>query len=138
MLNLWNIYFIVPLVLLGGVFHPMEMLPHVVQNISKFNPMFYLVQGVRYSVTGISDVSIVIPVILAFVLAISFYFFTVYLFKIGYKNFMIGTVLSHILMVVPAYYFFGNIFAGKNIIISFVFLGILILLFTKFKKRYFA
>jgi len=85
MLNLWNIYFIVPLVLLGGVFHPMAMLPHVVQNISKFNPMFYLVQGVRYSVTGISDVSIVIPVILAFVLAVSFYFFTVYLFKIGYK-----------------------------------------------------
>ena len=59
------------------------------------------------------------------------------LFKIGYKNFLIGTVLSHMLVVIPAYYFFGNIFAGKNILISIASMGVLILLFTKFKKRYF-
>jgi len=85
MLNVWNIYLIVPLVFMGGVFHPMSMLPRIVQNISKFNPMFYLVQGLRFSVTNISDVSVWICAAVTCVLSLSFFFFTVYLFKIGYK-----------------------------------------------------
>jgi len=85
MLSVWNIYLIVPLVLMGGVFHPMDMLPSIIQKISQFNPMFYLVNGIRYSMTGISDASILLCVILSFIFAISFFFFTVYLFKIGYK-----------------------------------------------------
>lgn len=85
MLTMWNVYFIVPLVLLGGVFHPIEMLPKIVQDISRFNPMFYLVNGVRYSVTGVSDVSVWVAVAVTFFLSLAFFFFTVHLFKIGYK-----------------------------------------------------
>ena len=85
MLNVWNIYFIIPLVLMGGVFHPMAILPKIVQNISQFNPMFYLVNGIRYSVTGVSDISILLCATLSLFFALSFFFFTVYLFKIGYK-----------------------------------------------------
>lgn len=85
MLGVWNIYFIIPLVLMGGVFHPIAMLPKLIQHISKFNPMFYLVNGIRYSVTGISDAPILLCAIISFLLAISLFFFTVYLFKIGYK-----------------------------------------------------
>ena len=85
MLNLWNVYFIVPLVMMGGVFHPMEMLPNIVQRISVFNPFFYLVNGVRYSVTGISDTPVFICATISGILSISFFFLTVYLFKIGYK-----------------------------------------------------
>jgi len=85
MLSVWNIYVIVPLVLMGGVFHPMEMLPAIIQKISQFNPMFYLVNGMRYSMTGITDTSIGFCALLSFLLAGSFFFFTVYLFKIGYK-----------------------------------------------------
>lgn len=85
MLNIWNTYLIIPLVLLGGVFHPMAMLPKVVQNISLFNPMFYLVNGVRYSMTGISDTPVTLCALISLVLAMGFFFFTVHLFKIGYK-----------------------------------------------------
>ncbi len=85
MLNMWNVYLIVPLVLLGGVFHPVHLLPPVVQAISKFNPMFYLVNGVRYSITGISSVSIPLCITISGVLAIILFFTSVYLFKIGYK-----------------------------------------------------
>jgi len=85
MLSVWNIYLIIPLVFMGGVFHPMDMLPDIIQKISQFNPMFYLVNGVRYSMTGISDVSSVLCAIVSFFSAVSFFFFTVYLFKIGYK-----------------------------------------------------
>ena len=85
MLSVWNIYFIIPLVLMGGVFHPIGMLPQFIQKASHFNPMFYLVNGVRYSVTGISDASILTCMAVSLVMALSFFFLTVYLFKIGYK-----------------------------------------------------
>ncbi len=85
MLSVWNIYVIVPLVFMGGVFHPMDMLPAMIQKISQFNPMFYLVSGVRYSVTGISDTSIGLCALLSFIFTACFFFFTVFLFKIGYK-----------------------------------------------------
>ena len=39
MLSMWNIYVIMPLVMLGGVFHPISMLPHSLEILSKFNPM---------------------------------------------------------------------------------------------------
>jgi ABC-2 type transport system permease protein len=85
MLNVWNIYCIVPLVLMGGVFHPITMLPKAIQKFSQFNPMFYMVNGIRYSMTGMSDTSVWLCAGLVFILALGFFFFTVYLFKIGYK-----------------------------------------------------
>ena len=85
MLNMWAIYFITPLVILGGVFHPLSMLPDIIRKIALFNPMFYLIEGIRYSVTGISDASIPLCAFIALSLAGIFFLFTVYLFKIGYK-----------------------------------------------------
>ena len=85
MLNLWNIYLIVPLVLMGGVFHPIRMLPQMVQDIARFNPMFYLVDGLRYSITGVSEVSPWIPAVIALTGAVAFFLFAVHLFRIGYK-----------------------------------------------------
>lgn len=84
-LSIWNIYLIVPLVLLGGVFHPLNSLPAIVQNFAKFNPMFYLIEGVRYSVNGESDISIPLCAFISLSLASVFFFFTVYLFWSGYK-----------------------------------------------------
>ena len=85
MLSMWNIYIIVPLALLGGVFHPMSMLPHPLFLISHFNPLSYLVSGIRYSVSGVSDLPIAVCAGVTFSLAILFFLVTVYLFKIGYK-----------------------------------------------------
>ncbi len=85
MLNLWNIYLIVPAVFLGGVFHPVNMLPQPLQIITKFNPMHYLVNGMRYSITGVSDIAIEINILFTFFLALGIFLWTVYLFKIGYK-----------------------------------------------------
>ncbi|MFP4473143.1 MAG: ABC transporter permease [Candidatus Omnitrophota bacterium] len=85
MLTLWNTYVIVPLVMLGGVFHPVEILPEIIQNISRFNPMFYLVSGVRYAVTDTAQTSIGFSAGFAAVFAVLIFSLTVYLFKIGYK-----------------------------------------------------
>ncbi len=85
MLNVWNIYVIMPMVFLGGVFYPVAILPKIVHLITAFNPMFYLVNGMRYSVTGVSDVSVLTCIAFSFLMALFFFFVTVYLFRIGYK-----------------------------------------------------
>ncbi|MCK5580121.1 MAG: ABC transporter permease [Candidatus Omnitrophica bacterium] len=85
MLNVWNTYVIFPLVLMGGVFHPIDMLPEIVQIISRFNPMVYLVTGIRYSMTGVTHMSIPLCMGVALALALILFYTTVYLFKIGYK-----------------------------------------------------
>lgn len=85
MLSVWNIYLIIPLVLLGGVFHPIEMLPAPVQFLSHFNPMFYLVQGVRFSVNGVIQTSLFSCMLVTLAMALISFYMTVYLFRIGYK-----------------------------------------------------
>ncbi len=85
MLGVWNIYVIMPLIFLGGVFHPLDLLPGIVQDISRFNPMYYLISGIRYSMTGVSEASVITCALVSLSLAIISFFFSVYLFKIGYK-----------------------------------------------------
>ena len=85
MLNLWNVYVIFPLVILGGVFHPLTMLPEPLRLITHFNPILYLVSGIRYSVIGASDQNIWICAGISLGMALLFGFITVLLFKRGYK-----------------------------------------------------
>ncbi|MBF0485275.1 MAG: ABC transporter permease [Candidatus Omnitrophica bacterium] len=85
MLNLWNVYIIFPMVILGGVFHPLSLLPLPLRILSHFNPIHYLVCGIRYSIVGYSDQNIWLCAGLAVTLAAILGFVTVYLFKIGYK-----------------------------------------------------
>ena len=85
MLSMWNTYIIVPLTLLGGVFNPLFMLPHTLQIISHVNPIYYLVSGIRYSMTNVTDTPALTCAIVSLMLAGTVFTTTVYLFKIGYK-----------------------------------------------------
>lgn len=85
MLNVWNVYLIIPLALLGGVFHPVQLLPDTIRIACKFNFMYYLIQGIRYSMTGISPTPILKCAMVSLIMALSAFYLTVYLFKIGYK-----------------------------------------------------
>ncbi len=85
MLTLWNTYAIIPLVMLGGVFHPIEILPMRMQIITHYNPMFYLVSGVRYAITGIIQAPLWMCLTVSLTLATAVFSATVYLFRIGYK-----------------------------------------------------
>lgn len=51
-------FVLLPLIYLGGVFFSLEGLHPVWQTISKFNPLLYFINGVRYGVLGKSDVGI--------------------------------------------------------------------------------
>ncbi|TXK64914.1 ABC transporter permease [Alkalisalibacterium limincola] len=51
---------ITPLTFLGGAFYSIEMLPPFWQTASLFNPVVYLISGMRWSFYGVSDVNVVV------------------------------------------------------------------------------
>ncbi|MDP8263939.1 MAG: ABC transporter permease [Candidatus Aceula lacicola] len=85
MLTMWNTYLIMPLTFLGGVFHPIHLIPAQFRFFTKLNPMYYLVNGMRHSVIGVSDTQVMHSIAVSLALAIVMFLTTVYLFRIGYK-----------------------------------------------------
>jgi ABC-2 type transport system permease protein len=51
-------FILTPLTYLGGVFYSIALLPEFWQNVSAFNPILYMVNGFRYGMLGVSDVSL--------------------------------------------------------------------------------
>lgn len=51
-------FILTPLIYLGGVFYSMDLLPDFWANVSKLNPLVYVVNAFRYGVLGASDVSL--------------------------------------------------------------------------------
>lgn len=49
---------VTPLTFLGGAFYSIEMLPDVWQKVALFNPVVYLISGMRWSFYGVSDVHV--------------------------------------------------------------------------------
>jgi ABC-2 type transport system permease protein len=52
-------FILAPLTYLGGVFYSIALLPDFWQKISVINPILYMVNGFRYGMLGVSDVSLV-------------------------------------------------------------------------------
>jgi ABC-2 type transport system permease protein len=52
--NFFPTFFITPLTFLGGVFYSVEMLPPGLRKFTLANPIFYMVDGVRFGMLGIS------------------------------------------------------------------------------------
>ncbi len=78
-------FIIVPLTFLSGVFYSIQSLPAFWQEVSRFNPFFYMIDGFRYGFFGASDVSpwFSFAVVAACLLAISV--LTLAMLKAGYK-----------------------------------------------------
>jgi ABC-2 type transport system permease protein len=78
-------FFITPLVFLGGVFYSIDMLPPFWKTLSHFNPLFYMINGIRYGVLGVHDASPLFSFLLTAALTASAFAVTVRLFKTGYR-----------------------------------------------------
>jgi len=50
-------FIIMPLTFLSGVFYSIHSLPAIWQTLSRFNPVFYMIDGFRYGCFGVGDVS---------------------------------------------------------------------------------
>ncbi len=51
-------FVVMPLLYLGGVFYSTESLSPFWREVSHYNPLLYMINGVRYGILGVSDVSV--------------------------------------------------------------------------------
>ncbi len=68
-INIVPTFILTPLTYLGGIFYSIDMLPAFWQNASLVNPILYMVNGFRFGILGVSDISPVLSygIILLFV-----------------------------------------------------------------------
>jgi ABC-2 type transport system permease protein len=78
-------FVIIPLTFLSGVFYSIHSLPAFWQQVSHFNPFFYMIDGFRYGFFGVADVSpwLSLTIVGGALLALSFA--TLALIRRGYK-----------------------------------------------------
>ena len=81
----FSAFVLTPLTFLGGVFYSIDMLPDLLRTLSIFNPLLFMISGMRSGVLGISDVNIPLSMVLVFTLAAFLFSVNVWLFKRGYK-----------------------------------------------------
>jgi ABC-2 type transport system permease protein len=76
---------IVPLSFLGGTFYSVDTLPSPWQEISHVNPLFFVINAVRYGFLGVSDVSVWLSLGVMAVLAAVMVAWSSWLFSTGRK-----------------------------------------------------
>ena len=74
---------ILPLTFVGGVFYSIEVLPSPWEEISHLNPIFYMVNSVRYGFLGTSDVSVALSFAVTAAIAVAAVAWSQYLFSTG-------------------------------------------------------
>jgi ABC-2 type transport system permease protein len=80
-----NNILILPLTFLGGVFYSIDILPSPWQELSHANPLFYMVNAVRYGFLGHSDVSVALSFGVTAVIAVALLAWAQWLFSSGHK-----------------------------------------------------
>ncbi len=78
-------FILTPLIYLGGVFYSVDMLPEQIQIISRFNPIFYFVDGFRYGFLGYGDASIWLSLAVTGTIALVTFSIASRIFGTGYK-----------------------------------------------------
>ncbi|NGX57927.1 MAG: Inner membrane transport permease YadH [Chlamydiae bacterium] len=82
-----NTFILLPLIYLGGVFFSLEQLHPFWQILSQFNPLLYMVNGVRYGMLGVSDVGVWKSFLVTLFTWICFYSLAIWSLKKGsYKR----------------------------------------------------
>lgn len=84
-LGIFNTFFLTPLTMLGGVFYSITVLPELFQRLSLFNPIFYIIDGFRFGMLGISDTSVWMSLSISTVFAVSSFILVVFLMRKGWK-----------------------------------------------------
>ncbi len=82
-INIVPTFVLTPLVYLGGVFYSTQALSPFWSSLTKFDPIFYVVNGFRYGFLGIADVPLMMSLGILLVFAAAFLLFAWYLIRIG-------------------------------------------------------
>ena len=78
-------FFIIPLSFLSGAFYSIDKLPEIIKVASKYNPFFHMIDGLRFSMIGISDGPINFGLLYLLFFNLVFWLIAYYLYKTGYK-----------------------------------------------------
>ncbi|MEA2193589.1 MAG: type transport system permease protein [Solirubrobacteraceae bacterium] len=78
-----NNILILPLSFLGGVFYSVDLLPSPWQEVSHVNPIFFLINAIRYGFLGTSDVPVAIALAVTAVLALACVAWSASMFRSG-------------------------------------------------------
>jgi ABC-2 type transport system permease protein len=78
-------FILTPLTFLGGAFYSVHMLPPNFQTIVYFNPIFYAVDGIRYSLTGYNEASLFLGLSVLIALSLISLSVCIYIFRTGWK-----------------------------------------------------
>ena len=84
-LNVFLNFIVTPLTFLGGVFYTLDMVPNIMATITKFNPVYYMINGTRYGMLGIKEGNIYIGIFFLIILNILLFTISYYLIKKGYN-----------------------------------------------------
>ena len=76
---------ILPLSFLGGVFYSVDVLPSPWHELSHLNPIFYLLNAMRYGFLGTSDVSVALSLVVTGALAAAVVAWSAWLFRTGHR-----------------------------------------------------
>jgi len=76
-------FILTPLTYLGGVFYSISMLPEFWADLSRANPILYMVNAFRYGILGTSDIGIGKAYLIIAGAIVVLYLFSLYLLKTG-------------------------------------------------------
>ena len=76
-------FILTPLTYLGGIFYSLKMLPEFWYYVSLANPIVYMVNGFRYGVLGVTDVSLWVTYGMISLFIVVFYSWALYLLNRG-------------------------------------------------------
>jgi ABC-2 type transport system permease protein len=74
-----------PLIFLGGVFYSAALLPEPFQTLTHFNPVYYMINLVRYGFLGYSEANIALSLGLLSAAVAALFAVNLHLFRRGYK-----------------------------------------------------
>ena len=76
-------FFLTPLSFLGGIFYSIKMLPEWAQALSYINPIYYMINGIRYTILETSDSSVYISFWMAIFLTLLFTILSILMMQSG-------------------------------------------------------
>lgn len=84
-LTVLQTFVITPLIYFGGMFNSIDMLPPALRTAAQFNPFFYMVDGLRYSMIDYSESNLLLGAVGLTLAAIILFLVVTYLFRIGWR-----------------------------------------------------
>jgi ABC-2 type transport system permease protein len=78
-------FVLTPLIFLGGVFYSAALLPQPYETLTHFNPIYYMINLVRYGFVGYTEVSIPLSLLALTAATAAFFLVNLRLFSKGYR-----------------------------------------------------